>query len=453
MHSIEPPGESQMTPTISPEPSILTTSYRAAFARMDPPPAASQTHFPALDGLRAVAFLMVFACHYLQIPWGWAGVDIFFVLSGFLITGILFDARDQPCRIRNFYIRRTLRIFPLYYGVLLLLMLLYPVFHWEWNWHWLLWPAYLGNFLRGHRPFTARSPLQMLADFQLLSRTFPTIQPYLGHFWSLCIEEQFYLLWTFAVFFVRDRRKLLAVCLTCVVVCPLARVVGSHTLPKFMLDQEVLYRWTPFRIDALLLGGLLALVRRGPSPWRLLVLARIGFAVLTGSLLLWLALNPAARHGALGYVYPPWEMTWSLSFIDLFAACVIVMALESSSITFRLLNLSPLRWLGRISYGAYVFHDLLDVEILNLVKRHTGHYRLPSTALALAITLLLAWASFRWYETPFIRLKDRLTRSSARPRENRSSPSRSAGPWLAPAASSLSTVASESGSIAPSTTV
>jgi peptidoglycan/LPS O-acetylase OafA/YrhL len=146
-------------------------------------------------------------------------------------------------------------------------------------------------------------------------------------------------------------------------------------------------------------------------------------------------------------------MTWSLSFIDLFAACVIVMALESSSITFRLLNLSPLRWLGRISYGAYVFHDLLDVEILNLVKRHTGHYRLPSTALALAITLLLAWASFRWYETPFIRLKDRLTRSSARPRENRSSPSRSAGPWLAPAASSLSTVASESGSIAPSTTV
>jgi peptidoglycan/LPS O-acetylase OafA/YrhL len=293
----------------------------------------------------------------------------------------------------------------------------------------------------------------MLADFQLLSRTFPTIQPYLGHFWSLCIEEQFYLLWPFAVFFVRDRRKLLAVCLTCVVVCPLARVVGSHTLPKFMLDQEVLYRWTPFRIDALLLGGLLALVRRGPSPWRLLVLARIGFAVLTGSLLLWLALNPAARHGALGYVYPPWEMTWSLSFIDLFAACVIVMALESSSITFRLLNLSPLRWLGRISYGAYVFHDLLDVEILNLVKRHTGHYRLPSTALALAITLLLAWASFRWYETPFIRLKDRLTRSSARPRENRSSPSRSAGPWLAPAASSLSTVASESGSIAPSTTV
>jgi peptidoglycan/LPS O-acetylase OafA/YrhL len=186
-------------------------------------------------------------------------------------------------------------------------------------------------------------------------------------------------------------------------------------LPKFMLDQEVLYRWTPFRIDALLLGSLLALVRRGPSPWRLLVLARMGFATFTGIILLWLAINPAARHGGLGYVYPSWEMTWGLSFIDLFAACVIVMALEPASTTYRLLNLRPLRWLGRISYGAYVFHDMFNPEILNLVQRHTAHYRLPSAALALAITLLLAWVSFRWYESPFIRLKDRLTRAPSRP--------------------------------------
>jgi peptidoglycan/LPS O-acetylase OafA/YrhL len=339
-------------------------------------------------------------------------VDIFFVLSGFLITGILFDSRDQPRRIRNFYLRRTLRIFPLYYGVLLLLVLLWPIFRWEWNWHWLLWPAYLGNFIRGSSVSTPRSPLQMLADAQPLSRTFPSIQLFLGHYWSLCVEEQFYLVWPWVVFRLRDRRKLLAVCVACVAVCPIARVVGSHTLPRFMLDQEVLYRWTPFRIDALLLGGLIALVRRGPSPRRLLIAARIGFAVLSGILLLWLALNPAARHGGLGYVYPAWELTWGLSFIDLFAACVIIMALESGSIAFRLLNLRPLRWLGRISYGAYVFHDLLDLEILDFVKRHTGHYRLSSTGLALAITLVLAWASFRWFETPFLRLKDRLTQSS-----------------------------------------
>jgi peptidoglycan/LPS O-acetylase OafA/YrhL len=357
---------------------------------------------------------MVFAFHYLQVPWGWAGVDVFFVLSGFLITGILFDSRDHPDRARNFYIRRTLRIFPLYYGVILFLVLLWPIFHWEWNWRWLLWPAYLGNYIRGYRPFVVRSPLEMLADFQPLSRTYPAIQPYLGHFWSLCVEEQFYLVWPWVVFRLRDRRKLLLVCAACVLVCPLARVAGAHTLPKFMLDQEVLYRWTPFRIDALLLGGLIALVRRRPSTRVLLIAARIGFAALSGILLLWLALNPAARHGGLGYVYPAWELTWGLSYIDLFAGCVLVMALEAGSITFRLLNLVPLRWLGRISYGAYVFHDLLNLEILDLVKRHTGHYRLPSTALALAITLLLAWASYRWFEAPFIRLKDRLTQAPSR---------------------------------------
>ncbi|MGD0796596.1 MAG: acyltransferase [Acidobacteriaceae bacterium] len=394
----------------------MPPSHTAAFARTPStathPALSAPTHFPALDGLRAVAFLMVFTFHYLQIPWGWAGVDIFFVLSGFLITGILFDARDQPHRIRDFYLRRTLRIFPLYYGVILLLVLLWPIFHWEWNWHWLAWPLYLGNFLRGYRPFLVRSPLEMLADFQPLSRTFPSIQPYLGHFWSLCVEEQFYLVWPWVLFWLRDRRKLLALCLACVALCPLARVVGSHMLPKFMLDQEVLYRWTPFRVDALLLGGALALVRRGPSPWRLLLLARIGFATLTAAVLLWLALNPSARQGTLTYVYPAWKMTWGLSFIDLFAACVVVMALEFGSITFRLLNLRPLRWLGRISYGAYVFHDLFNLEILDFVQHRTGHYRLPSTALALAITLLLAWASFRWFEAPFIRLKDRLTQAA-----------------------------------------
>jgi peptidoglycan/LPS O-acetylase OafA/YrhL len=376
-------------------------------------PSGRRTYFPALDGLRSVAFLMVFAFHYLQLPWGWAGVDFFFVLSGFLITGILFDTRDHPHRVRNFYIRRTLRIFPLYYGVILLLVLLWPIFHWEWNWHWLLWPAYLGNYIRGYRPFAVRSPLEMLADFQPLSRTYPTIQPYLGHFWSLCVEEQFYLVWPWVIFWLRDRRKLMVVCVACVAICPLARVLCAHTLPRFMLDQEVLYRWTPFRIDALLLGGLIALVRRGPSPRALAVIARVGFVTLAGVLFLWLALHPAARHGGLGYVYPSWELTWGLGYIDLFAGCVLVMALDAGSIVFRLLSLRPLRWLGRISYGAYVFHDLLNIEILDLVKRHTGHYRLPSTVLALAITLLLAWASFRWFETPFLRLRDRVAQPPA----------------------------------------
>src|SRR5665213_3289728 len=120
---------------------------------VETPVSANRVYFPALDGIRAMAFLMVFAGHYLRLPWGWAGVDVFFVLSGFLITGILFDTRDELHRVRNFYVRRTLRIFPLYYAVFLVLALVYPIFHWNWNWVWLVWPAYVGNWVQFLFPF------------------------------------------------------------------------------------------------------------------------------------------------------------------------------------------------------------------------------------------------------------------------------------------------------------
>jgi peptidoglycan/LPS O-acetylase OafA/YrhL len=122
------------------------------------------------------------------------------------------------------------------------------------------------------------------------------------------------------------------------------------------LDQEVLYRYTPFRIDDLLLGGCIALARRGPSPRSLMIVARVGFVVLSVALLSWLVSNPTARHDISGgYVYPVWRFTWGLSFIDAYAACILVMALEPGSIAFRLLNLSSLRWLGRISYPSRRF--------------------------------------------------------------------------------------------------
>ena len=372
---------------------------------------ANQGYFPALDGLRALAFLMVFAQHYLQILWGWTGVDVFFVLSGFLITGILFDTRDQPHRVRNFYVRRTLRIFPLYYGVMLLLVVSYPLFRWEWSWAWLLWPAYLGNFCRGIHPYMHGSGLEMLADFQPLSRTVLHFQLLLGHFWSLCVEEQFYLIWPWVVFWIRDRRKLIFVCAACVLICPAMRIVGAHELPQWMLDQEVLSRWTPFRVDALLLGGLVALVRRGPSPERLLRVARVVFGLLICIAVMYCFYLLEHRHEGLGH--PAWALTRRIMFADLSSACLIVMALETGSITYRIFNLSPLRWLGRISYGAYVFHDIFHTEIQAVALRFPVNEKYGTAAAALVFTLLISWASYRWYETPFIRLKERWTRGAA----------------------------------------
>jgi peptidoglycan/LPS O-acetylase OafA/YrhL len=348
---------------------------------------------------------MVFAQHYLNLPWGWAGVDVFFVLSGFLITGILYDSRDQPNRVSNFYIRRTLRIFPLYYGLMVLLVISYPLFRWQWNWTWLVWPAYLGNFARGIHPFTTGSALEMLSDFQPASATVRGFRLFLGHFWSLCVEEQFYLIWPWIVFRIRDRRRLISICIACVVICTLMRVAGARLLPQYMLDQEVLYRWTPFRVDALLLGGLVALIRRGPTSRRMLRAARIVFPVLLSILVIYLAVeNWNGQQDT-----PAWAATWGIVFIDWFSACLIVMALEPNSITFRVFNHRALRWIGRISYGAYVYHDIFHLEIMAVVSNLTSHVEYVTAAVALAFTLVVAWASFRWFETPFIRLKERWT--------------------------------------------
>ena len=171
------------------------------------PAPENKRFYPALDGLRAMAVLMVFFHHYVYgafntqndnshawhgfkgaLSWGWTGVDFFFVLSGFLITGILYDTRHTAHRFRNFYVRRTLRIFPLYYGVLLVGLFLTPIFHWVWHPGWMLWPFYLGNYARFI--WISGSPLNLDAMENFRS-SLPLQPPFIlifGHFWSLCVE-------------------------------------------------------------------------------------------------------------------------------------------------------------------------------------------------------------------------------------------------------------------------
>jgi peptidoglycan/LPS O-acetylase OafA/YrhL len=258
----------------------------------------------------------------------------------------------------------------------------------------------------------------MLADFQP-NGTFAgdRVVLFLGHFWSLCVEEQFYLLWPWVVFGIAGinaRTKLIRLCAAGVIAMPLLRILANHALPQATLDNAVLITATPLPFDALLVGALIALLRRGPRADAVLPAARILFAALTGAVLLLLAFSPAARHAGRPHLYadhPAGTFTWGLSLIDVLFACVIVMALERGSLTFRLFNLRPLRWLGRISYGAYVFHDILHAQFIRLTQHFASRYELPTAALGLASILLLAWASFRWFESPFIRLKDRWTAS------------------------------------------
>ncbi len=367
--------------------------------------------YPALDGFRAVAFLMVFFHHYEQFPWGWAGVDLFFVLSGFLITGILFDARDGQHRFRNFYVRRTLRIFPLYYGIMLALLVTYPVLHWQMSWKWLVWPAYIGNFARFFHPYADHSPFQLLADFQPIGSFHGIHCPLaLGHFWSLCLEEQFYLFWPCVVFTVRDRVKLTWICAISFPMCLAMRLAGQQFLPNWMLENGILNRATPFRLDALLIGGMIALLLRGPRSGLLLRAGRIALPIALALALAIALILPAGHFFQTPYPYPAWTFTFGLSGLDLLGALLILAAIQPASVLCRLFSAAPLRWLGRISYGAYVLHEIPHPIFAWMGARiSSAHGAQVAAAMALLFTVVGAWLSFRFFESRFLALKDRLT--------------------------------------------
>ncbi len=222
-------------------------------------------HIPALDGVRGIAILMVLLGHLFvrnpnpQVSWplrfaallfssGWVGVDLFFVLSGFLITGILYDTQRSAHFFRNFYARRILRIFPLYYAVILGLMAV--------------------SLLLGYRWFVPGTLLYLTYLHTLwINGVGYTTAPWvnINHLWSLAIEEQFYSVWPLLVFLLGRKRRiamaaLVGVLLSVSLRCWVYRsgLIGAHPYAT--------YSWTPSRMDGLLLGAVLAMLVR--SEWR-----------------------------------------------------------------------------------------------------------------------------------------------------------------------------------------
>jgi peptidoglycan/LPS O-acetylase OafA/YrhL len=367
-----------------------------------------RAYFPSLDGLRALSFFGVFLWHYMALPCGWAGVDVFFVLSGFLITGILYDTCDDPHRVRNFYIRRTLRIFPLYYGVLLGIFLLSPLLHWAWTWHWIAWPLYLGNFLRFLYPHLNNGFVSAFADAQLISRNHPRVDLRLGHFWTLCVEEQFYLLWPWIVFTVRDRRKLIVICVACIILVPIARMFAMAHMPEALISGQVVLHSTPFRFDTLLVGALIALLYRGPARDRMQKAAQATLVVAALCSLMvvvyWFRFHSVGLNNFLvGH-------TWLLSFVALFAGALMLRTIIPGTIPYRLCNLRWLRLTGTVSYGAYVFHDIPHSEYDRMANHYFNHGAdVIAAVFGFVMTLALAFLSYHFFELRILRLKDRFT--------------------------------------------
>jgi peptidoglycan/LPS O-acetylase OafA/YrhL len=317
--------------------------------------------------------------------WEWIGVDLFFVLSGFLITNILLATRGAPGYFWNFYARRVLRIFPLYYCVLLVTTVLFPlargrnpVFHGDVPWVW----AYLTNL----RIVSTHNWLYGAPPFKF------------DHFWSLAVEEQFYFVWPVVVL-TFTRRKLVMACIAGIVLAFFFRTYLSFAAPHYCV---------PFvhplaRMDVLCWGALIAVSARerdGSSPVSYRAATAVGLATGLG-----LAVLSGVRGGLR--LHDPWVLRIALTLTGPFCAALVLLATTGTRRSW--LEWAPLRWLGTYSYGLYVLHGLAIGWIFWLFSHGSDGLRPLRAAgfvvVATGVPLACAVASYHFLEQPFLRLK------------------------------------------------
>jgi peptidoglycan/LPS O-acetylase OafA/YrhL len=381
-------------------------------ASKEPDPAEPlRSHaLPGLDGIRGIAILLVMLYHFANMnpasvfdkifyrlkDYGWSGVDLFFVLSGFLITGILIKAKDAPNYFRNFYARRALRILPLYYGFVAALLLLYPRVggikvareaqvlqeHQIWIWthmvNWLV--AWTGNF------WTA-TPLGT------------------GGFWSLSIEEQFYLVWPAVVLLV-PLRHLLRLCVGLILVATATR----FAMAAFGASWAAIFTVTFARMDAIAMGAAIAVIAR--SPVGLNAVKRWAPMIGVSALAVLGAIDIFCRTGQ-------WTTgrlaTHCTLFVWLWGALLVatLTALPGSFLQ-RLTYTTILRGFGKYSYALYLFHGHLnrlftkvgfDPSTGPVIAGSILPWQMVYLVVAISTSFAIAYLSWHLYEKHFLRLK------------------------------------------------
>jgi peptidoglycan/LPS O-acetylase OafA/YrhL len=344
------------------------------------------------DGLRACAVGLVILHHVWAragnsatgpvahaLGAGWIGVDLFFSLSGFLITGILIRSRDGPAYFKNFYVRRALRIFPAYF-------------------------AYLAAILVLRVAAGDAGPCMSPWVYAVFGSNYPqatcdVYEPMLGHLWSLAVEEQFYLVWPLAVALC-SRRILWGLVIAILVASPLIR------LSLFSLGGQVTYMWSICRMDALGWGALFALAweeRRTGWVWA----ARHAALPLVGLTAIAACLGWLDRREVV-------FATVGQSGVAL-AVGALVLALASGGLgrLTRILDLRPFVWVGRISFGVYLIQGFW-IDLLHMMGLASGatlgadvERHVAFGLVAISLSLVSAGLSYRLFEEPILAFKDR----------------------------------------------
>lgn len=371
---------------------------------MSPPPSLP-SHLPSLDGVRGAAILMVLMHNLLVVQdpvgplsrairlgldTGWVGVQLFFVLSGFLITRVLLGSKSAPDYYRAFFARRGLRILPLYYAALLAAFVVWPLLGRQpqvlaEDRSWGLW-LYVSNWT---------GPLGWGGES-------------LPHFWSLAVEEQFYLFWPLVVRRLSAKR-LFQACLALAVLSMVLREV----MVLAAVSPEVIYSITPCRLDALALGAALAALLHQPG--MLLRLQHrsdhcLGLALLI-TLIGLFTTHAFPRTTPIGQTlgYALLSVIFTLGL-----AAAVAGEGASPSRWARLLRAAPLRLCGKYSYGMYVLHKPLHdfvgrpvLRSLGLASTHSVPVALLYISATTLVVLAAAWLSYQLFERHFLAIRPR----------------------------------------------
>src|ERR1700733_2058608 len=360
-------------------------------------------YYASFNGLRGIAVGLTFLCRFggsLESTTSqtlWVGVDLFFVLSGFLITGILYDSLDDPHYFRNFYVRRALRIFPIFYGFFLVLAILTPILHLHVERGMLAFVFYFGNLTVPFTDLVKHNPTAISVAYH--GKLFEIGN--IGNLWSLCVEEQFYLVWPTVVWWVRDRRWLMGACALVTVLTIMLRFILLTNATAEELSYYLIHWSTYTRCDSLLIGAWLALFLRGRE-LSAIQLRRMSYVLFWTSAAGLVFGVPRWHRDVI--LQNPFLMTVGYTLIGLAAAGVLLRALDDDSLVARVLRWGPLSGLGAISYGFYFYHSIPSHPLHVLIKQHSGLTNVVPLVW-FAVPAGIAWLSFRFYETPFLRLK------------------------------------------------